>query len=132
MTLQIDYISRIRKSTGEIIFEFPSKTLLDGILLDLWQIISNYHICSKPFIIGKCNKEYLNYRQVTSHDFSVEKNKKLFIDYYQNNKFFCDDLNNIRALRGINCFINIDDINTDGGEFMKLPYLFIHNKIAQC
>jgi hypothetical protein len=69
---------------GNKLFKFPTKTLLDNIIIDLWNDIMKY--TKPPFIL--CNRliPCSGYRNVTKDEFPLLKSD--FLNYYRENEGF--------------------------------------------
>jgi hypothetical protein len=83
-------VRKIYNDNGIVIFEFPAKTLLDKIILDLWNEIIKYINCHE-FILWNFSVPCPGYRKVRKNEF--ETLKKSFINYYNKNEGIPNILN---------------------------------------
>jgi len=79
--MKISTVRVMHDSNNKKVFEFPIDTLLDNIILDLWNDIIkyvDYHI-----ILGANNSIYPGYRKMKKEEFDGEK----IMDYYFKGSF---------------------------------------------
>jgi len=82
MHLKSEFVHKVYDSTGKKIFKFPDNTILNIIVLDLWNDIAKY-MCYHPFMI--CNAVgYPFYRKMTDDEFHIVKHKMM--DYHSKNE----------------------------------------------
>lgn len=95
-------INRISNNDGKLLFEYPTNTLLDKIIIDLWPTIVKYHdVCL--FAFGDYGDDYPGYRAITNKEFSnnnfieefsqcyIQNNGLISLDNCLGNMLCCND-----------------------------------------
>jgi len=67
-----------------ILFKYPPHTLLDKIV-DVWEIIIDYHRHYRPFVIGNYSGKYEGYRLITHEECKSHEFISLFASHYRIN-----------------------------------------------
>ena len=108
MSMSVTISQVISDNNGKQMFQFPKNTLLDNILIDLWNNIMRYY--TTPFAVGLRNKTYPGYRLVTEDD--VNNN---FIEMFRkyktkdNRLYLLDHLDYRATLRIGEYFVEINE-----------------------
>ena len=92
-------VVQVSDTKGNVLFSFPSGTLLDKIV-DPWYLIIDYYDNYFPFAIGQDDNN--NYREITFIECQTEKFDKLF-------KFCYNKNGGIYALRDWRLLISVDE-----------------------
>lgn len=103
MNLSIEYSKIIYGPKKEILFTFPCDTILDKIILDLWNDIIKY-INIPSFAIGLKSVNYQEYRELKDGEFYRYRHE--ILKYYSVNK----GIKNIFNLNLMNAILVINDL----------------------
>lgn len=78
----LTHVVQVSDTRGNVLFSFPSGTLLDRIV-DPWYLIIDYHDHYFPFTISQDDNEH--YREITLQECQTEKFDRLFKFSYKKN-----------------------------------------------
>jgi hypothetical protein len=78
--MSLETIKIICDQNKKRILEFPNDTILDRIILDLWNDIVRY-MDYHPFVIANASETISGYRKIKAEEFEKDK----FLDYYFKN-----------------------------------------------
>ena len=116
MSLKIaPHTNKITNANNQTVFKFPSNTVLDNILPDVWVKIIEYYHHDIPFIISTTKHPSIEYEEITY----TKGFENLFFDYYKNNgkipilnNLNCDRMQ--RIIVGQNYLVSTDDKSVYG------------------
>lgn len=87
-TMKLATIRILYDSNDKEIFKFPVDTILDNVIIDLWNDIMRYMY---TFVIGDNGTKYFGYRQMKKEEF----NENMFKSYYLKGHMEC--ITNLRC-----------------------------------